>query len=42
VKDLREQIRQQLQQEKSFRRLIDTLKKETYVTIDLDSGPVLR
>ncbi|MBV6520480.1 MAG: Chaperone SurA [Gemmatimonadaceae bacterium] len=39
VKDLREQIREQLQQEKSFRRLIDSLKKEIYVSIRLDSLP---
>ncbi|MFN8573924.1 MAG: peptidylprolyl isomerase [Gemmatimonadaceae bacterium] len=38
VKDLREQIREQLQQEKSFRRLIDSLKKEIYVAIRLDSA----
>lgn len=38
VKDLRDQIRDQLQQEKSFRRLIDTLKKETYVSIRLDTA----
>lgn len=39
VKDLRDQIREQLQQEKSFRRLIDSLKKEIYVSIRLDSIP---
>jgi peptidyl-prolyl cis-trans isomerase SurA len=38
VKDLREQIRSQLQQEKSFRRLLDTLRKETYVSIRLDGA----
>lgn len=38
VKDLRDQIRDQLQQEKSFRRLIDTLKKEIYVAIRLDTA----
>ncbi|MFN8580637.1 MAG: peptidylprolyl isomerase [Gemmatimonadaceae bacterium] len=40
VKDLRSQIRDQLQQEKSFRRLIDSLKKETYVAIRLDSASI--
>lgn len=39
IKDLREQIRDQLQQEKSFRRLIDTLKKEIYVSIRMESLP---
>ncbi len=38
MKDLRAQIREQLQQEKSFRRLIDALKKEIYVAIRLDSA----
>ena len=36
--ELRERIRQQLQQEKSFRRLLDTLRKETYVWINLDGA----
>ncbi|MEP7343785.1 MAG: peptidylprolyl isomerase [Gemmatimonadaceae bacterium] len=39
MKDLREQIREQLQQEKSFRRLIDSLKKEVYVSIRMDTLP---
>jgi peptidyl-prolyl cis-trans isomerase SurA len=39
AKDLREQIREQLQQEKSFRRLIDSLKKEVYVSIRMDNLP---
>lgn len=39
VKDLRDQIRDQLQQEKSFRRLIDSLKKEIYVSIRMDGLP---
>lgn len=33
VQELREQIREQLAQERSFRRLIEQLKKETYVAI---------
>jgi peptidyl-prolyl cis-trans isomerase SurA len=36
--ELRDRIRQQLQQEKSFRRLLDTLRKETYVWINLDGA----
>jgi peptidyl-prolyl cis-trans isomerase SurA len=40
VKDLRDQIRDQLQQEKSFRRLIDMLKQQTYVAINLDGGAI--
>jgi peptidyl-prolyl cis-trans isomerase SurA len=38
VQDLRNQIRDQLSQEKSFRRFIDTLKNETYVSIRLDEA----
>jgi peptidyl-prolyl cis-trans isomerase SurA len=38
VQDLRNQIRDQLSQEKSFRRFIDTLKSETYVSIRLDEA----
>ena len=41
VKDLREQIREQLQQEKSFRRLIDSLKKEIYVSIRMNTLPAV-
>lgn len=33
VEDLREQIRQNLSQERAFRRLIDRLRKETYVAV---------
>jgi peptidyl-prolyl cis-trans isomerase SurA len=35
VADLHEQVREQLQQERSFRRLLDQLRKETYVSIRL-------
>lgn len=38
VQDLRNQIREQLSQEKSYRRLLDGLRKETYVSIMLDGG----
>lgn len=37
VQDLRNQIREQLTQEKSYRRLLDGLRKETYVAILLDA-----
>ena len=36
--DLRDRIRAQLQDERSFRRLIDELKKETYVWVNLEGG----
>ncbi len=36
VQDLRNQIRDQLSQEKSYRRLLDGLRKETYVSVMLD------
>lgn len=36
VADLRQTIRSQLQEERSFRRLLDGLRKETYVSIRLD------
>jgi peptidyl-prolyl cis-trans isomerase SurA len=36
--DLRDRIRSQLQDERSFRRLIDELKKETYVWVNLEGG----
>src|SRR5579862_13338 len=42
VADLRQTIRSQLQEERSFRRLLDGLRKETYVSIRLDmpaNGP---
>ncbi len=35
--DLRNQIRDQLTQEKSYRRLLDSLRKETYVAVLLDA-----
>lgn len=38
VQDLRNQIRDQLSQEKSYRRLLDGLRKDTYVTVLLDDG----
>lgn len=38
MQDLRNQIREQLSQEKSYRRLLDGLRKETYVAIMLDGG----
>ncbi len=38
VPDLRNQIRDQLSQEKSYRRLLDGLRKDTYVTVLLDDG----
>lgn len=37
MQDLRNQIREQLTQEKSYRRLLDSLRKDTYVTILLDA-----
>ena len=40
--DLRQQIRDQLQQEKSIRRLLDGLRKETYVSLRLDAPPVTK
>jgi peptidyl-prolyl cis-trans isomerase SurA len=40
--ELRERIRQQLQQEKSFRRLLDTLRKETYVWINLEGASAIK
>jgi parvulin-like peptidyl-prolyl isomerase len=36
LQELRDRIRAQLQQERAFRRLIDLLKQETYVAINLD------
>jgi peptidyl-prolyl cis-trans isomerase SurA len=33
VADLRETIRSQLQQERSFRRLLDSLRRATYVSV---------
>jgi parvulin-like peptidyl-prolyl isomerase len=36
--ELRDRIRGQLQQERSFRRLIETLKKETYVWVNLGNA----
>ena len=38
VQDLRNQIRDQLSQEKSYRRLLDGLRKDTYVTVLLDAA----
>ena len=38
VQDLRNQIRDQLSEEKSMRRLLDALRKETFVAIMLDAG----
>lgn len=38
VQDLRNQIRDQLSQEKSYRRLLDGLRRDTYVTVLLDDG----
>jgi peptidyl-prolyl cis-trans isomerase SurA len=37
VQDLRNQIRDQLSQEKSYRRLLDGLRNETYVAVLLDA-----
>jgi peptidyl-prolyl cis-trans isomerase SurA len=37
--ELRDKIRESLEGERSFRRLIDTLKKETFVRIMLDPAP---
>jgi peptidyl-prolyl cis-trans isomerase SurA len=37
--DMRERIRDQLRQENSFRRLIDSLRRETYVSVRLDGLP---
>jgi len=37
VQDLRNQIRDQLTQEKSYRRLLDSLRKQTYVVVLLDA-----
>jgi len=39
VQDLRNQIREQLSQEKSYRRLLDALRRESYVTVLMDGGP---
>ncbi len=39
MQDLRNQIRDQLSQEKSYRRLLDGLRRETYVSILLDGAP---
>lgn len=36
VQDLRNQIREQLSQEKSYRRLLDSLRRETYVAVMLE------
>jgi peptidyl-prolyl cis-trans isomerase SurA len=40
--DLRERVRQQLQQEGSIRRLLDTLRKQVYVSIRMENPPVSR
>jgi peptidyl-prolyl cis-trans isomerase SurA len=40
--DLRERVRQQLQQEGSIRRFLDTLRKQVYVSIRLENPPVSR
>jgi hypothetical protein len=37
--DIRDRIRDQLAQEKAQRRVIDTIKKGTYVAIRLDDAP---
>jgi peptidyl-prolyl cis-trans isomerase SurA len=37
VADLRQQIRDELKQERSIRRLLDSLRKETYVSVRLDA-----
>jgi peptidyl-prolyl cis-trans isomerase SurA len=37
MQDLRNQIREQLSQEKSYRRLLDALRRETYVAVLLDA-----
>jgi peptidyl-prolyl cis-trans isomerase SurA len=39
VSDLRQTIRAQLQEERSFRRLLDGLRKETYVSIRIEAPP---
>ena len=36
VQDLRNQIRDQLSEEKSMRRLLDSLRRETFVTVMLE------
>jgi peptidyl-prolyl cis-trans isomerase SurA len=41
VADLRNTIREQLQQERSIRRLLDDLRKQTYVSIRLDDASAL-
>lgn len=38
VQDLRNQIRDQLSQEKSYRRLLDGLRRDTYVSVLLEGG----
>ena len=38
MQDLRNQIREQLSQEKSYRRLLDSLRRETYVAVLLDAA----
>jgi peptidyl-prolyl cis-trans isomerase SurA len=37
--DMRERIRDQLRQENSFRRLLDSLRRQTYVSVRLDGLP---
>jgi peptidyl-prolyl cis-trans isomerase SurA len=39
VADLRQTIRAQLQEERSFRRLLDGLRKDTYVSIRIEAPP---
>ena len=36
LKEVRERLRSQLSEERSMRRLIDTLKKQTYVSVRYD------
>jgi len=39
VADLRQQIRDELKQERSIRRLLDSLRRDTYVSVRLDPDP---
>jgi peptidyl-prolyl cis-trans isomerase SurA len=39
LSDMRERIRDQLRQENSIRRLLDSLRRQTYVSVRLDSVP---
>jgi peptidyl-prolyl cis-trans isomerase SurA len=39
LSDMRERIRDQLRQENSIRRLLDSLRRDTYVSVRLDALP---